>query len=215
MTQADGEKELVLGNRQLISLFFVVVALCGVFFAMGYLIGRNSTKGIVAGAVSGTDESAVNAAPAPAPAAPAPADAAPQAETPAAAENPGSAESQPAAIQTQPARDTPGQTVAPLAPAPPPPSPASIQTAGTQTASAVVIPEPGATYLQVAAQHRADANNLVKTLREQNLPAVVAASSKEDLFRVLVGPYHQTAQVAEAKDKLKALGFANAFVQKQ
>ncbi len=53
MTQADGEKELVLGNRQLISLFFVVVALCGVFFAMGYLIGRNSTKGIVAGSGSG------------------------------------------------------------------------------------------------------------------------------------------------------------------
>jgi len=29
-----------------------------------------------------------------------------------------------------------------------------------------------------------------------------------------VGPYHQTAQVAEAKAKLKTLGFANAFVQK-
>src|SRR5579862_906811 len=45
MTQTGNEKELVLGNKQLISLFFVVVALCGVFFAMGYMIGRNSTKG--------------------------------------------------------------------------------------------------------------------------------------------------------------------------
>ena len=44
MGQVDGEKELVLGNKQLIGLFFVVVALCGVFFAMGYLIGRNSTR---------------------------------------------------------------------------------------------------------------------------------------------------------------------------
>src|SRR5690349_11355421 len=44
MTQPDGEKELVLGNKQLISLFFVVVALCGVFFAMGYMIGRNTSK---------------------------------------------------------------------------------------------------------------------------------------------------------------------------
>src|ERR1700710_1234417 len=44
MTQTDGEKELVLGNKQLISLFFVVVALCGVFFAMGYMIGRNTSK---------------------------------------------------------------------------------------------------------------------------------------------------------------------------
>jgi cell division septation protein DedD len=201
MTQADGEKELVLGNRQLISLFFVVVALCGVFFAMGYLIGRNSTKGIVASAPSGEDGSAANAAPASAPAALATTDAAPSTQIPAAADNAGGPEAQPAGIQTQPARDTPGQPAAAPAPA--------------VAASAVVAPEAGATYLQVAAQHRADADNLVRTLREQNLPAIVAASSKEDLFRVLVGPYHQTAQVAEAKDKLKALGFANTFVQKQ
>ena len=201
MTQADGEKELVLGNRQLISLFFVVVALCGVFFAMGYLIGRNSTKGIVASAPSGEEGGAANAAPVTAPAAPATTDAAPSTQIPAAADNAGGPEAQPAGIQTQPARDTPGQPAAAPAPA--------------ASASAVVAPEAGATYLQVAAQHRADADNLVKTLREQNLPAIVAASSKEDLFRVLVGPYHQTAQVAEAKDKLKALGFANAFVQKQ
>jgi hypothetical protein len=30
----------------------------------------------------------------------------------------------------------------------------------------------------------------------------------------LVGPYHQTADVADAKARLKSLGFANAFVQK-
>ena len=42
MAQTEGEKELVLGNKQLISLFFVVVALCGVFFAMGYMMGRPS-----------------------------------------------------------------------------------------------------------------------------------------------------------------------------
>ena len=44
MSQSDGEKELVLGNKQLISLFFVVVALCGVFFALGYMIGHNTSK---------------------------------------------------------------------------------------------------------------------------------------------------------------------------
>src|SRR5580698_3126132 len=49
MSERDNEKELILGNSQLISLFFVVVALCGVFFALGYMIGRNSTKPIVAG----------------------------------------------------------------------------------------------------------------------------------------------------------------------
>src|ERR1700733_1436818 len=38
----DGEFELVLGNKQLLSMFFVVVILLGVFFVMGYIVGRNS-----------------------------------------------------------------------------------------------------------------------------------------------------------------------------
>jgi hypothetical protein len=37
-----GEFELVLGNKQLLSGFFIVVILFGVFFTMGYIVGRNS-----------------------------------------------------------------------------------------------------------------------------------------------------------------------------
>ena len=39
----EGEFELVLGNRQLISVFLIVVVLLGVFFSMGYIVGRNSS----------------------------------------------------------------------------------------------------------------------------------------------------------------------------
>lgn len=38
----EGEFELVLGNKQLLSLFFIVVVLLGVFFTMGYIVGRSS-----------------------------------------------------------------------------------------------------------------------------------------------------------------------------
>ncbi len=41
----EGEFELVLGNRQLISVFLIVVILLGVFFSMGYIVGRNSSPG--------------------------------------------------------------------------------------------------------------------------------------------------------------------------
>jgi cell division septation protein DedD len=76
--------------------------------------------------------------------------------------------------------------------------------------------EPGASYLQVAAlQQRVDAENLIRTMHEKELPAIVAPNAKDGLFHVLVGPYHQTVQIAEAKEKLKVLGFANAFVTKQ
>ena len=36
------EFELVLGNKQLLSVFFIVVILLGIFFTMGYVVGRNS-----------------------------------------------------------------------------------------------------------------------------------------------------------------------------
>src|SRR5580692_4748332 len=39
----EGEFELILGNRQLLSVFFIVVVLLGVFFTMGYIVGRNSS----------------------------------------------------------------------------------------------------------------------------------------------------------------------------
>src|SRR5436189_1143551 len=40
-----GEFELVVGNRQLLSGFFIVVLLFAVSFAMGYVVGQNSPRG--------------------------------------------------------------------------------------------------------------------------------------------------------------------------
>ena len=52
--QETGEFELVLGNKQLLSGFFIVVVLFGVFFVMGYIVGRNSSPASrVAAAESG------------------------------------------------------------------------------------------------------------------------------------------------------------------
>jgi cell division protein FtsN len=43
---ADGQLELVLENRQLLVTFFVIVALCGVFFSLGYIVGRNTLNSV-------------------------------------------------------------------------------------------------------------------------------------------------------------------------
>jgi len=40
-----GEYELVVGNRQVVSAFFIVALLCGVFFALGYVVGSNLPRG--------------------------------------------------------------------------------------------------------------------------------------------------------------------------
>jgi cell division septation protein DedD len=215
MTERENEKELILGNSQLISLFFVVVALCGVFFALGYMIGRNSTKQLVA-----TGESAAQTGAAQPPAAaraPEPAREMPSVEPPRAGADAPPPPSEPApSVTTQPAREMPTaappkETARETAKEPPP----AAKPAPTAAATALPALETGASYLQVAALRRDDAAKLVRTLREQDLPARLAESPKPEMFRVLVGPYHQTAEVAEAKTRLKTLGFANAFVQRQ
>jgi cell division septation protein DedD len=205
MAQPVDDKELVLGNKQLISLFFVVVALCGVFFAMGYMIGRNSGKAttltadVPANTPPGAGSPHQESEPPRETAQPAP-DTTPPEPTPQA--------------ETRPAQDT---SVA-AAPAHPPaeiPVPQQYTPDTKQQSKGVTVPEPGASYLQVTALPRADAEGVVKTLHEQSFPTILAASSKDGLFRVLVGPYHQTAQLADAKSRLKAMGFGSAFVYKQ
>jgi cell division septation protein DedD len=167
------------------------------------MIGRNTSKS----AIANLEGSAPAAAPSPVPQSQA---SEPPRETAyAESQPPGSTLSNPPAdSQPAPAESTP-------APGTPAPSPSQGPSTQTQAAhDTPFAPDAGATYLQVTALRRADADNLVKTLREQNFPALLADSSKPDLFRVMVGPYRQTADVADAKARLKSLGFANAFVQK-
>ncbi|HVV44209.1 MAG TPA: hypothetical protein VHC72_03365, partial [Bryobacteraceae bacterium] len=57
MTETGSDRELVLGNKQLLAIFFVAALLCGVFFAVGYVVGGNSAK--ATGSVVGDSSTAV------------------------------------------------------------------------------------------------------------------------------------------------------------
>src|SRR3954447_12246383 len=71
-----GEFELVVGDRQLLSAFFIVVLLCAVAFAMGYVVGQSAPKTgkATAGSTTATSptSNAADARPQPLPPAPAP-----------------------------------------------------------------------------------------------------------------------------------------------
>jgi cell division septation protein DedD len=69
-----------------------------------------------------------------------------------------------------------------------------------------------ASYLQVAAMKRADADHMVSVLRDRGFPALVGESPKEGLFRVLVGPYKDMPSLVDAKAKLRAAGFDNPLI---
>ena len=187
-----GEFELVVGNRQLLSGFFIVVLLFAVAFAMGYVVGQNSPRSAKLQTDTAANTTAANptdnrpqpvSTPTPATQAPvtAPADTA-------AAQPSGDGTPQPT---TQPAANTPA--AAPPAASPP---------------AAPAVPEglaPGS-YLQVMALNQADAEVVMKTLKDKGFPAILTPG-RNNLMRVLVGPYDDSTAMSKAKTALENAGF--------
>ena len=56
----DGEREILLGNKQLLGIFFVLAVLFAVFFTAGYMVGRNGIekKPVAASSSAGSSSSA-------------------------------------------------------------------------------------------------------------------------------------------------------------
>jgi cell division septation protein DedD len=179
-----GEFELIVGNRQLLSGFFIVVLLFAVAFAMGYVVGQNSPRsGKVAAespAASPSTPMDNSRPPAAAKAVPPPADPSPSAETPR------EPDARPQ-LSTQPAREP---DVAP---------PVSKASAEPPAAA------PGS-YWQVIAAAQPDAEVIYKTLKDKGFPAYMSPGPN-NLVRVVVGPYNDTQTMGRAKTELENAGF--------
>lgn len=180
----DGEFELTLGNRQLLSVFFLVVILFAVVFTMGYIVGRNSLVNAGAAAAQKAPEAA-------------PQRTEPKAVPPVTA--------QPAAntAETAPAAEAPKPTPDP--PAAPPPE--------TAKPAAIVEPVAGQAYLQVAAVRQREAEVIAESLRNKGFAAILGPGPNE-LVRVLVGPMKDSETLARTKTELEAAGFKNPIVRK-
>jgi cell division septation protein DedD len=184
MSKTDGEYELVLGNRQLLSAFFIIVIMFGVFFTMGYVVGRNSAP--PASSAANTAATAQHTdAPSPAP---------PQPEA-----------KEPAPAETKPAETKPVETkpVTPPSLRPFAPPKADEGSGGV----AAVKPGPGNMYLQVAAAAQPQAGVVVDTLKAKGFPALLAQGPNAALFRVMVGPFTDAAALGKAKADLENAGF--------
>jgi cell division septation protein DedD len=182
----DGEFELILGNRQLLSVFFIVVILLGVFFTMGYIVGRNSTP-------LGSTEVATAHKPEGKPIV---VDSAATHDTPAAqASTPTETAAQlpPAEV---PKQETKSERRKETAKAEPP-----------KQASVESQPATGQSYLQLAATSEREADILVDVLRKKGFKAMAAeVPEKKGMFRVLVGPLAD-GNLNKTKSDLQAAGF--------
>jgi len=200
MTRTDGEHELVLGNKQLLSAFFLVVILMGVFFTMGYFVGRNTAmSGFNPGSSGSPGGQRPDAAGKPLDAGSAAA--APNPDSTAAAVDPSSG------AGATPASDAGSPAEAPRLEARQAVSRAN-RTSGEDTArEPMAQPTSEQKYLQVSAVRRPDADNMVKVLREHGFPALLGESSKQGLYRVLVGPFKTNGELGRTKADLKSKGF--------
>lgn len=227
----DGQLEVVLENRQLLVTFFVIVGLCGVFFSLGYIVGRNTFSSVVkvTQAASGAPDTSNKPSAMPPAAfasqkpqnAPAP-DA--SAEQPAPATDLNfyqSVEEKAPEAKLVPPQPATAPASAPAAAGPPAPAaskPATPQPHAAQPAAAAsaptivaqtAAPQPAAGFLvQVSAlSRREDANTLVALLKGKNLPVQVNAGPSDNLFHVVLGPYQTQKEAEHAKTLLEQDGF--------
>jgi len=207
----EGEFELVLGNRQLISVFLIVVILLAVLFSMGYIVGRNSSA-VVADVTRTNTEKA--AKPIVVERATDSSTASNPASSPASSPSAEPANSKPTAAGppvTHP--EKPASTAA----SPPPPVPAKETKPQVLTpsapASATGEPPPGQ-YWQVVATSRPDAEIISEALGKKGFRSIVAPGPRDNLFRVLVGPFKDSATLAQGRADLEASGFKNPIMRK-
>lgn len=189
----EGEFELVLGNRQLLSGFFIVVVLFGVFFTMGYIVGRHSSPATPGTAAAAGGETAAGKA-----------SSLPTLK-PGEAEVVGAEEKKPEtkSPDTSPAAVT---GTRPATAPPEAPRPAETRPAETRRIeSGISDPMPGI-YLQVAAPRRTAAEGVIASLKNQGTTAVLAPGPNEETVRVLVGPLNK-ADIGKVRLELEGAGF--------
>lgn len=200
----------MLGNRQLVSVFLIVVILLGVFFSMGYIVGRNSaqnTAPVDTARNLGTSKPIV-------------------VENPAKAGSSGD-QANPAAggvsveVMT-PEKPSPMQKPAPRTAAPASEAkpekkvedtkadhktePVKSPPVENERQASVGEPAPGE-YLQVVATSRADAEIVAESLIKKGFHAMVAPVPGSNLNRVIVGPVKDAADLAETRTRLEEAGF--------
>ena len=187
------DTEITLGTGKLLVLFFGVVAICALFFALGYTLGRKSEAAVASAAaaplIPSTTASKASAAP---PAAP--------------MTFYKSVEQKEPGPELTPATDTKAaETKAEPAAAPA----AAASAPATGSADPTAAPLTNGYFVQVAAvSKQEDAEALVAALKKKDYPAFVAPPAAADrLFRVQLGPFADIKDAEALRSKLISDGY--------
>ena len=183
------DTEITLGTGKLLVLFFGLVAVCALFFALGYSLGRKSDPAVTTASAAAAPPTSSNTSKASG----APAAAAPMTFYKA-------VEQKQATPELTPATDSKAAPSAQAAPTP---------AASSAADSSATIPTAGY-FVQVAAvSKQEDAEALVDALKKKEYPAFVAAQATTDkLFRVQLGPYGEAKEAEAMRTRLIGDGYS-------
>ena len=186
------DTEITLGTGKLLVLFFGLVAICALFFALGYSLGRRSEPGISTASAAASPQT-----------------------TPGSIKPAGSASAQTSPMTFYKAveqKDASPDLTAPSSDAKGESTPAS--PAGQNTPAAASSPDQttlplSAYFVQVAAvSKQEDAEALVDALKKKQYPAFVASTSSSDkLFHVQVGPFSDIKDAEGMRARLISDGY--------
>jgi len=192
------DTEITLGTGKLLVLFFGLVAVCALFFALGYSLGRRSEPTIATAGAPSTPPVSANTTKASS------GSAAPPMTFYKAVEQ------KEATTDLTPPADTKTDTTAALATTTAPAQPPQSDAVDPNT----TLPATGY-FVQIAAvSKQEDAQALVDALKKKDYPAFVAAQSTSDkLFHVQLGPFAELKDAEAMRTRLVGDGY-NPMVKK-
>jgi DedD protein len=185
------DTEITLGTAKLLSLFFGLVIVCAVFFALGYTLGRKTDSGFpsVAGAAGPAGSNAVKPA-----------------------GSAGGASSAPMTFYKAVEQKSADSQLTPAAGDAASGSSANSSAgtaSGEQESQSAKLPDPMAPipgtgyFVQVAAVTKQDdADALVDALKKKQYPAFVAGSAADKYFRVQLGPFGDLKEAETVRTRL-------------
>ena len=214
---SDNETEILLGNKQLLGIFFAVAILLAVAFYGGYMVGRGSAskKAATAGGVENSTTSGATQSETSGQTRTLPADSGVTQEpseknsTAVPKGSPGSAVSV--------GQSAPNSSEAPLGTRKhkqkvPLPQAEAEPTTGPANA---YTPEPGSEYLQVVAISKSEAEGLADVLHKKGFRAhAVPKPGSSTVYRVIVGPIKDSGDLSSTREALRKTGFREVIIQR-
>jgi cell division septation protein DedD len=205
----ESENEILLGNKQLLAIFFVVVLLLGVAFAGGYKLGLAKRSGATTAADTAT---AGQTHEVPAGGSTDTASSAPSAtstDTSSGATTPPAPDATAQTSGQQAPLGSRKHTKAPAAPA------EDTEAAGPPPTRGEFTPQTGQVFLQVAAVGRDEAEAVADVLHKKGFRAhAVPKPGNTKVYRVLIGPLKDAADLSATRDSLRRTGFREVITQR-